>query len=227
MTDGFETLTTTRLGDSAYAQVATALMAGRLPPETKITIRSLAEALGTSTTPVRDAVMRLIQEGALEQRSLRDVRVPLLTPEQFREIISMRMELEGLAAFHAAARMTPEHVCAIEALIEANEAAIKDADWDRASACNQQFHFAIIEAAEMPMLRNVLGGLWLRSGPIVAQYYRHGGRTMIDRHYEIVKLLKARDGAAARRVVAEDVDSVTEAVCAFLKAYGRDKTLKL
>ena len=226
MTDGFETLTMTRLGDSAYAQVANALMAGRLPPETRITIRGLAEALGTSTTPVRDAVMRLIQEGALEQRSLRDVRVPLLTPEQFREIISMRMELEGLAAANAAVRITAAQLAAMETLIDANEEAILAQDWDRASSCNQQFHFAIIEAAEMPMLRSVVGGFWLRTGPIVAQYYRHGGRTMIERHYQIVKLLRARDGASARRVVAEDVNSVTIPVCDFLQNYGRRATSK-
>lgn len=209
----------TRLGDSAYAQVATALMAGRLPPETRITIRGLADALGTSTTPVRDAVMRLIQEGALEQRSLRDVRVPLLTPEQFREIIAMRMELEGLAAERAAKRITRAQLAAMGELIEANEAAISAQEWERASACNQQFHFAVIDAAEMPMLRSVVGGFWLRTGPIVAQYYRHGGRTMIDRHYEIVQHLRAGNGAKARRVLAQDVDSVTVPVCEFLSNY--------
>ena len=66
------------LGHAIYRRVGQDLIRGKLRPNQKITIRGLADALGTSSTPVRDAVQRLLQDNALEQRmrdvGLRDVR---------------------------------------------------------------------------------------------------------------------------------------------------------
>ena len=223
--DTFQTLTATRLGDSAYEQIAGALMSGRLKPGARLTIRNLAELLGISTTPVRDAVMRLIQNKALEQRTLRDVRVPVLSERQFREIISIRIELEGMAAAKAATAITVAQIDVLEKLIAENERAYRDEEWDLASACNQKFHFSIVGVADLPVLRGILEALWLQTGPLVAGYYKRGGRAMIDEHYAIVDALKHRDGKAAARAMRRDVSGSIEGISAYVREL-REATLK-
>ena len=74
------------LGDAIYQRLSQDLVSGKLRPNEKVTIRGLAERLGTSSTPVRDAVQRLLRDEALEQRSMRDVRVPVPTKAQYLEI---------------------------------------------------------------------------------------------------------------------------------------------
>jgi len=160
--------------------------------------------------------MRLIQNKALEQKTLRDVRVPVLNEARFREIISIRIELEGMAAAKAATRITDAQIEILENLIEENERAIREEEWDRASACNQRFHFSIVDAADLPVLRDMLEALWLQTGPLVAGYYKRGGRTMIEEHYNIVLALKARDGKMTAKAMRKDVSGSIDGISAYI-----------
>jgi DNA-binding GntR family transcriptional regulator len=140
------------LGHTIYGRVCQDLICGKLRPNQKITIRGLADALGTSSTPVRDAVQRLLQDNALEQRSVRDVRVPVMTMPQYLEIAVVRAELEGLAAAKAAEVAHGKDVARLKRIIARNEEAIAAERWPLATEMNQKFHFALAEIADMPIL---------------------------------------------------------------------------
>jgi DNA-binding GntR family transcriptional regulator len=86
------------LTDRAYAQLREALMGGAFSPGQKITIRTIAAALGVSPTPARDALGRLVAERALESGPNRTVFVPRLTVPRLREIYRLRFALEVMAA---------------------------------------------------------------------------------------------------------------------------------
>ena len=77
---------------------ADALMRGEFVAGTKLTLRSLSEALGVSTTPARDAVNRMIGEGALANLGPKTVVVPVLTKPALDEVTAIRLLLEGLAS---------------------------------------------------------------------------------------------------------------------------------
>ena len=113
------------LGDSIYERVCQDLVGGKLRPNEKVTIRGLAAALGTSSTPVRDAVQRLLRDEALEQRSVRDVRVPVLTLAKYLEIASIRRELEGFAAGRAAEMVGPKDILRLKRIVDKNAAAAR------------------------------------------------------------------------------------------------------
>lgn len=203
-------------GDAIYTRIAQDLVRGRLRSGQKVTIRGLAETLGTGTTPVRDAVMRLLQDGALEQHTAREVRVPMPEQAQYREIARIRTELEGLAAATAAERAAPGQLAALRRLIERNETAIAKADWPAAAECNQRFHFALAQVAGMPMLLGILGRLWLRMGPLLAGYYAASGREMTLHHHEILSALARGDAAAARAGMAQDIEDPAEGIEAYI-----------
>jgi DNA-binding transcriptional MocR family regulator len=74
----FKTIDHSKLGEIVYQHIAGALTKGALKPGERLKIRDLAHEMGTSVTPVRDAILRLVHEGALLLKSPRDIRVPVL-----------------------------------------------------------------------------------------------------------------------------------------------------
>ena len=207
------------LGDAIYDRVSQDLVRGKLRPNQRITIRGLAETLGTSSTPVRDAVQRLLQDDALVQRSLRDVRVPVLSAAQYLEIAIIRSELEGLAAARAAMVATPADIARLRLLTERNEEAIAAARWTEAAEYNQQFHFALAEIAQMPVLLGVLTRLWLRMGPLIAGYYSGAKVDMVHQHHALIAAFEADDAAAARAAINTDIDESRDGIIAYIGSF--------
>lgn len=201
----FEAVERENLGDIVYGRIADALIKGRFVPGARLTIRDLAQSLGTSVTPVRDAILRLIQDEALDQKTPRDVRVPVITEARYREIRQIRVKLEGLAARETALKAQAADIAQLRGLIERNEQAIADQAWFDALSLNQTFHFALADTAKMTVLSGILYRLWLQMGPLIAECYAGGGRLMIDNHYRILRAVEDRNPDAAEAAIAEDI----------------------
>ncbi len=74
------------------------MIAGQFRPGQRLVMQDLADQLGTSVTPAREACLRLVSERGLELRSGRFVTVPALTLARYMEVRTIRLALEGLAA---------------------------------------------------------------------------------------------------------------------------------
>ncbi|MDX6749904.1 GntR family transcriptional regulator [Geminicoccaceae bacterium 1502E] len=195
------------LGETVYRDLAESLMKGALRPDERLKIRELARQAGTSVTPVRDAILRLVQNGALAMRSPRDIRVPVLARDQYLEIRQIRLHLEGLAAEAAARAADAADIERLAAVIAENELAFAEHRLDRAIALNQVFHFQLAAIARMPILGEILLNLWLKMGPVIAAAYEAGGRTMIEHHGHVLDAIRRRDPTAARRAIRLDIKS--------------------
>ncbi|SCK16645.1 GntR family transcriptional regulator [Vogesella sp. LIG4] len=206
------------LGSTVYHLISEALIQGRLRPGERLKIRELAEKLGTSVTPVRDAILRLVQEQALEMKSPRDIRVPHMTLQRYLEIRAIRVKLEGLAAETAAARATAADIARLQDLVARNNDAL--ARGDHAAGCdlNQQFHFALVDIAGMPFLGGILSRIWLQMGPLISAAYAAGGQDMIDYHPPLIAALQQGDGPAAARAIGDDIVSGGHAILLHLQA---------
>ncbi|MCK0150165.1 GntR family transcriptional regulator [Marivita sp. S6314] len=200
------------MGQQVYDRIAKALLTGQMRPNDKLTIRGLADQLGVSSTPVRDAVKQLTHEQVLEMRSPKDVRVPVLTRRSYLEILDIRLLLEGLAAERAAQEATPAHIKDLQRLLNRNDKALAKRNWGDATEGNQDFHLALSEIAGMPHLQKILRGLWLQMGPLVACYYDTAPPDLNVHHAELVAALIARDSAAARRAMQCDIASAKDAL---------------
>lgn len=194
-------------GDWIYTKLSRDLMNGVLLPNERLKIRELAQAMGTSVTPVRDALLCLVHEGALSMSSQRDIRVRNLSLEEYLEIRSIRFELEGLAAANAALKATAQDLEQLKYLVAQNEISLANKDYKMSIALNQSFHFQLCYIANMPILINILRQLWIRIGPLIAQAYQHGERNMINYHYLILEALENKDPQAARVAIQADLMS--------------------
>jgi DNA-binding GntR family transcriptional regulator len=193
-------------------------MKGMLHAGDRIRIAQVASQLGTSITPVRDAVLRLVNDEALVMRNARDIRVPSISATQYIEIRNIRMELEGLAAEQAARNATAEHISTLEKLLQDNDRAIRKRDHAAGTAANQAFHAQLAVIGEAPILRQVLRRLWMRAGPFISDAYRRGGRMLNEHHDEILEAIKAKDPQRARDAVRRDILEGSNAVLAVNEA---------
>lgn len=214
-------LSRANLSTQLYEDLRQGLMDGHFKPGQRLTIAAFAEQYGTSITPVREAIFRLASERALEVRAATSIVVPKLTPRDLREIISIRVELEGMAAYRVAEIVTTEQVKEFEALNDSfTEAAAKDPEL--ASRINRDFHFRILKLAGMPYIESICESMWTLMGPFLRMFHEEipvrqlTGRN--HKHFNFIDALKARDPLAAKHAMQEDVRWSYELVAAQEKA---------
>ncbi|MCM2474529.1 GntR family transcriptional regulator [Rhizobium sp. CG5] len=204
----------TTVQERVYQSLRLGLLKGEFLPGEQVSIRALAEMLGTSPMPVRDAVARLIAERALEQSGPRTLRVAPYLASDHENYIRIRMRLEGYAAERAAS--APRNPMLIDALRRHNDGigeALAVRDFDAALAGNQAFHFELYGAGGYPQLLDIISTLWLRTGPIVASARKD--EALFERlfnngvkiHNDAIEAIIQRDRAAARRAINLDIRS--------------------
>jgi DNA-binding GntR family transcriptional regulator len=175
MAPRLKTIVNENLGQRAYQELRSALADGRFHPGDRLRLRDLAEELGVSVTPIREAVLQLVRDGVLEMRTARDTRVRTLSPDEFAEIALIRQHLEGLAVEQFAAQMQPRHLSELTAINEKQQAALQRQDYRTAVALDRRFMFTIFEAVDMPILKETLDRLWLFARPTVSLLYSDEG----------------------------------------------------
>ncbi len=207
------------LNGQAYARLCRDLKAGRFAPGEKLKLRDLAQQMGISPTPVREALARLISEQALEQVGHHSVRVPVLSEERFREVRDLRMTLEGEAAARAALRATPQDVGALAAVHE-RMAAHREAGDDAAARLeSEHFHMEVYRLAGMPVLQRMVESLWLLCGPLMKGLDSRAMSQPRKQHPHLLVLrgLRRADGELARQGVHEEIERTTAPILAYLR----------
>ncbi|MDR2788405.1 MAG: GntR family transcriptional regulator [Candidatus Accumulibacter sp.] len=215
------------LSANVYEQLKDILMSGKMMPGQQLSLRSTADALNVSVMPVREATQRLVAENALEIGPSRMIRVPMMTESQFREITSIRINLEGFATEQACKHINEDYLADIETLDSAFDKELnqENPDSTKLISINKDLHFAIYKASEMPMLLQLIEALWLRIGPILNYDLRSGSKRLetraiadhhtrlvktLSHHSKLIKALKARDVEAAKAALHSDIETATE-----------------
>jgi DNA-binding GntR family transcriptional regulator len=198
--------------DRVYQELRRALIGGLFGPGQVLTIRQLADALATSTMPVRDALGRLITEHALEILPNRSIRVPPITSDRIADLLRARILLEGEAISLAAGRMTPHLVAAIRVImLEWEELRLggNPETVDREVTLNHAFHFEIYRACGSSVLMPMIESLWLQSGPFtraaIYAFSEAGANDAARFHHDIVEALAKGDAQAARAALVADI----------------------
>ena len=206
------------LSARCYVALKDALIAGNFKPGQRLLMQDLAEQLGTSVTPVREACLRLVSERGLEVRSGRFVTVPNLTVSRYMEIRTIRIELEGLAAELAAKNITAAELKAIAGVQSRFEAADRARASNESIHLNREFHFMVYRLSRMQMLTSHIESLWISMGPILNVFYNDVANDYIgaEEHRHLITALSAMDGKKARAAVTRDILRGGEALLDYL-----------
>lgn len=192
--------------EEVYRRIREQILFGGIRPGAAVTLRGLAEALGVSAMPVREAVRRLIAERALLLQDNRRVLVQPMTRETFDQILFARRALEPELAVRALGRLTSADIAAIAATDKKIDRAMSTGDIEGYMRGNFEFHFAIYRRADAGMLLALVESIWLQFGPFMRMAYGRIGTSTIEDHHEFaIAAMKARDPAGLRAAIDADI----------------------
>jgi len=211
------------LWDRAHTQLRDSLLAGRFEPGSALTLRHLAEIFGTSITPVRDAVSRLVAQGVLQQGPRNAALVPDVRAGALRDLMIVRCELEGRAAREAALRADAAGVKALEDLLERMRTLIALRQMETYLDVHRHFHFALYSLSGIPILSEMIENLWLRCGPVLSfvipEYVLRLKGT--DHHTAALDAIRRGDGAVAEQEIIADIEEAGRYLLGLADASGR------
>lgn len=196
-----------RLADTAYASLREHILSGELPHGTHLAEEDLAESLGISRTPVREALRRLAAEGLVDFEPNRGASVTRWEREELRDIFDVRALLEAYATERAAANASDELVSALDALCDAMNALIEQDDSverrRELGELNSRFHQTLIDAAGSKRLGVMIESLLHvpRAMNTYGQYSPDALKRSMAQHAEIVEAVRARDSVWAASVM--------------------------
>lgn len=191
---------------SVYMRLREMILSGDLAPGQAVTIQGLVTSLEAGMTPVREALRRLIAEGALQFQGNRRVSVPVLTDPLIEELLFSRLALEPELVRRAAKRIAPQDISELALIDETLNAAIARGDIQGYMLQNYLFHMRLYAVAESQVVLPLVRTLWLRAAPSLrVMCGRFGTSNMPDMHQEALTALRAGDAAGAEAAIVSDI----------------------
>jgi len=224
-TDTLPPLTRTTLREQAYHLIRQMIIIGRLAPGGALSERALAEQLGVSRAPVKDALLRLEREGFVVSRP--DGRyVKALGLEEVAQLAPVRARLEGLAAELAAAATDAARAQALAARLEAFRDACGKRDLEAFVVADVDIHTTIWEQAGNAYLLNALSCIAAPTFMRVSDCARYADERWLAplaEHERVVTLVNAGDAEGAGQAMEEHVASAHARTVRFLGGNGAER----
>lgn len=192
--------------DRVYRTLRSQVMHGELAPGQALTLRGLAQTFSVSMTPAREAVQRLVAEGALTMSASGRVSTPELSNDRIEELASIRALLEPELGSRALPRAHSALIDRMEAINAANTDAVLRQDATTYVRTNLEFHRTLYLRAQSPAMLALVETLWLQLGPTMRALYGRLRRNSPPPHHRlIIAALKAGDEPGLRLALRTDV----------------------
>jgi DNA-binding GntR family transcriptional regulator len=194
------------LNDAAYDRIRDWILDGTLAPGEALRDEALAEALGMSRTPIRDALHRLEEEGLVVTTATRRTYVSEVTIKQAREIYPVLGALEALAVRLALAHINTGALATMRSANHELAAALEAGDAAAATAADEQIHHAFVACCGNDELIAMLSDLHCKIRRIERAFWGSADRTpSLADHEAIIAALAARDLRQAERMLAKNM----------------------
>lgn len=198
------------LKDKAYATIKDAILTLKLEPGMPLVESELAEQLGISKTPVRDALQELEREGFVTRILFKGTYVTAVTPKDVTEVFELRAVLEGLAARSSAPLFSAQELDRLDEILTAAEGALACGDLSLCSDLGQKLHLAIIEKADNERLAQIIRNLddHVKRFRIVSDAIHGRLSKSVKEHRRVLDGLCRRDPDAAEQAMRDHLFSV-------------------
>lgn len=204
-----------------YALLRRAMMSGRFAPGAPLTGRSIADGLGISSSPVRDALKRLEADGIVSGRNKSAYFVSKLSRQQYLDIIDLRMLIEGQAAARAAELATAETIDRLKRIHKSYSETSEVAENVR---LNYVFHFEIYKMAGSSIVIEVVENLWVRIGAVMHLHMQeYNAADVAESHGRIIASLEAGDAEGAAEALRRDLREASQIIAARLDHDGQSE----
>jgi DNA-binding GntR family transcriptional regulator len=191
------------------------IASGEIAPGEPLRQLELADRLGMSATPVREALRRLEAQGLVVRHPHRGVRVAEVEPGEMSELYIIRAALEGLAVEHAVPHLTAKDIKALEQIHERLEVGRAKGALKSLRKLNYDFHTRLYRHSELPRLIRIIDSLWpLFPWDSIWAIPGRAASSAVE-HREILDALKKGDAVAAGSAMRRHIESGSEELIKF------------
>ena len=208
------------LNERVYRRIRDSVLAGSFTPGSRLDEQSLADDLGVSRTPIREAIGKLTKEGLVEHRPYQGNFIRAFSAKQVNDLYEVRATLEALAVRLAVPHLTDAQVEEFRVILDAGQDALDRDDLGGYGAADRRFHGMIAALSGNETLVESLSRLALQIQIVRAAANQDPAvvRETAHQRAEIVAAFRTRDVAAAERLLTEHIDGVRRAVVAQIEA---------
>lgn len=203
-----------------------AIMNGTLQPRERLMEIQMAEELGVSRTPIREALRKLELEGFIVMVPRKGAYVSDLSFKDIADVFEIRAALEGLAAGLAAERITEEELESMERLLVEKQEAITQDDISKLVEVDTKFHELMYQSSRNVRLGSIISNLreQIQRFRLASLSYPGRNKLSLEEHKKIVEAIQARDYQLARQLATEHIENAENVLieCIKLDASKKD-----
>jgi len=204
---------TISLADQVFEQLENDILIGKYQRGDVLTELKLSETLGVSRTPIREALRRLEQEHLIEDTNKGSI-VLGITEEDLKDIYTIRLNIEGIAAYRAAERITDEQIKELRDLIDLQEFYATKKDADHIKGVDNHFHELVYKFSGSTIICNTLTPLHRKVQKYRKASVENSRRAFnsLNEHKKILFALENHDAELAKNVVEEHVKNAFKSI---------------
>ena len=197
------------LRDVVFENLREAIVEGKLKPGQRLMEVQLADQLGVSRTPVREAIRKLELEGLVVMLPRKGAYVADLSLKDMIDVLEIRASLEGLAASLAAQRISDEDIKKLESIVDEFKDSVSDLDVESLLKKDVEFHECIFKATNNQKLHQIINSLWEQVYRFRFTYVSDYDSTVniIEEHKMILDAIKNRDSELAKKYAMEHIQT--------------------
>ena len=195
-----------RLADDVYEQILSAIVNGDIAPGERLIQEKIASQINISRTPVREALLRLEQEGILEISGRKGFSIRKISEDEVRQLYAVREAIEGYAARQVAERKDPEQLATIKKMVDAElEEDLTDVEVD--FRVNRAIHRTIVEQTGNSMLLDMFDRVWGRGVSLWLFAATRSDQVPLEpmQHQELFHSLSTADPDTAQRAMIDHI----------------------
>lgn len=195
------------LREQVYRKLKDSILNVTLEPNKRLIEEKLAAEMGTSRTPVREAIQKLEKEGLIHKLPRGGFAVNVIANEDIEEVFGIRSVLEGYAGYLATLRASEEDLHTLESIVNKQEMCLEDGETDEIIRLNTDFHdifYACAKSKKLVAMINDLRDFIYRYRILILRY--EGMATIaIQDHKDIITLMKAKNARQVEKLVRKHI----------------------
>ena len=195
------------LRDVVFENLRGAIVEGKLKPGQRLMEVQLAEQLGVSRTPVREAIRKLELEGLVVMLPRKGAYVVNMSLKDVVDVLEIRASLEGLAASLSAERITDEDIKKLESIVEEFENNVDESNVEALLKKDVEFHECIFKSTNNKRLHQLINSLWEQVYRFRVTYISDYDSTVniVEEHKMILDAIKRGDSEMAKKYAMEHI----------------------
>ncbi len=202
------------LREVVFQTLRQAILKGELKPGERLMEVALAERLGVSRTPIREAMRKLELEGLVVMVPRKGAQVASITEKDLTDVLEVRITLENFAIEKACSRMTEEEMDRLWLASKQFEKAIQEGDLVRIAEADQSFHEIIYQASDNARLIQVLNNMREQIYRYRLEYLKDemSREKLLNEHRSLTNAIRSRDAEAAQKVSFQHLENQRRAI---------------